>query len=94
MPTAPGSPELARPAERGTRMSEFATIEKVPVWRPGATDLGCSEVSAVRVAAVRTEGHRPVLASGCDAVSTFLAEPSTVEVRPPRGDRYKAAGAE
>ena len=76
MPTAPDSPELARPAERGTRMFELATIEKVPVWRPGATDLGF------------------VLASGCDAVSTFLAEPSTVEVRPPRGDRYKAAGAE
>ena len=26
-----------------------------------------------------------MLASGCGAVSTFLAEPGTVEVRPPRG---------
>jgi len=37
---------------------------------------------------------RPVLASGCGAVSTLLAEPGTVEVRPPRGNRYQAAGAE
>jgi hypothetical protein len=31
--------------------------------------------------AVLAEGRRPVLASGCGAVSTFLAEPGTVEVR-------------
>jgi FdhD protein len=127
MPTAPDSPELARPAKRGGRMSELAAVEEVPVWlevngrpvvtwmctpdlleelaigwlhgegyidrldevhlRPCATDLGFwAEVPATRVAAVQAEGRRPVLASGCGAVSTFLAEPTTVEVRPPRGD--------
>jgi FdhD protein len=54
--------------------------------RPCATDLGFwAEVPAARVEAVQAEGRRPVLASGCGAVSTFLAEPSTVEARPPRG---------
>jgi FdhD protein len=37
------------------------------------------------MAAVQAEGRRPVLASGCGAVSTFLADPSTVEAKPPRG---------
>ena len=127
MPTAPDSPELARPAKRGGRMSELAAVEEVPVWlevngrpvvtwmctpdlleelaigwlhgegyidrldevhlRPCATDLGFwAEVPAARVAAVQAEGRRPVLASGCGAVSTFLAEPTTVEIRPRRGD--------
>ncbi len=54
--------------------------------RPCATDLGFwAEVPAERVAAVLAEGRRPVLASGCGAVSTFLAEPGTVETRPRRG---------
>jgi FdhD protein len=126
MPTVPDSPELARPAKRGGRMSELAAVEEVPVWlevngrpavtwmctpdlleelaigwlhgegyidrldqvhlRPCATDLGFwAEVPAERVAAVQAEGRRPVLASGCGAVSTFLAEPGTVEARAPRG---------
>lgn len=126
MPTAPDSPEPARPAKRGGRMSESAAVEEVPVWlevngrpavtwmctpelleelaigwlhgegyidrieevhlRPCATDLGFwAEVPAERVAAVQAEGRRPVLASGCGAVSTFLAEPGTVPVRPRRG---------
>ena len=58
---------------------ELAAVEDVPVaigWLLPAT----------RVAAVQAEGRRPVLASGCGAVSTFLAEPTTVEVRPPHGD--------
>ena len=77
MPTAPDSPELARPTKRGGRVSELAAVEVVPVWL---------EVPAARVA-VQAEGRRPVLASGCGAVSTFLAEPSTVvEIRPPCGD--------
>ena len=55
--------------------------------RPCATDLGFwAEVPAERLAAVQAEGRRPVLASGCGAVSTFLAEPGTVEARPRRGD--------
>jgi FdhD protein len=54
--------------------------------RPCATDLGFwAEVPPERVAAVEAEGRRPVLASGCGAVSTFLAEPGTVEARPRRG---------
>lgn len=54
--------------------------------RPCATDLGFwAEVPPERVAAVQAEGRRPVLASGCGAVSTFLAEPGTVEARPRRG---------
>ena len=55
--------------------------------RPCATDLGFwAEVPAERVALVQAEGRRPVLASGCGAVSTFLAEPGTVEARPRRGE--------
>ncbi len=54
--------------------------------RPCATDLGFwADVPPARVAAVQAEGRRPVLASGCGAVSTFLAEPGTVEARPARG---------
>jgi FdhD protein len=54
--------------------------------RPCATDLGFwATVPEERVAAVQAEGRKPVLASGCGAVSTFLADPSTVEARPARG---------
>ena len=47
MPTAPDSPELARPAKRGGRMAELAAVGRAPV-RPvlgGAAasgGLGCS----------------------------------------------------
>ncbi|MGH7525928.1 MAG: formate dehydrogenase accessory sulfurtransferase FdhD [Gemmatimonadales bacterium] len=61
------------------------TLDQVHL-RPCATDLGFwAEVPAERVAAVEAEGRRPVLASGCGAVSTFLAEPATLAVRPLRG---------
>jgi FdhD protein len=54
--------------------------------RPCATDLGFwAEVPAEKLAAVEAEGRRPVLASGCGAVATFLADPATVESRPLRG---------
>jgi FdhD protein len=54
--------------------------------RPCATDLGFwAEVPEARVLAVQSEERRPVLASGCGAVSTFLADPATVEARPARG---------
>jgi FdhD protein len=54
--------------------------------RPCATDLGFwAEVPPARLAAVQAEGRRAVLASGCGAVSTFLAEPGTVDAEPPRG---------
>ena len=54
--------------------------------RPCATDLGFwAEVPEERVAAVLAEGRRPVLASGCGAVSTYLADAATVESQPARG---------
>jgi len=64
--------------------------------RPCATDLGFwAEVPEANVAAVQAEGRRPVLASGCGAVSTFLAEPATVPAEPARGappgvERFRA----
>ena len=61
------------------------SIEQVHL-RPCATDLGFwAEVPVEKVAAVHAEGRRPVLASGCGAVSTFLADPETVDSKPARG---------
>jgi FdhD protein len=61
------------------------TIDQVHL-RPCATDLGFwADVPQERVAAVQAEGRRPVLASGCGAVSTFLADAATVDVQPARG---------
>jgi FdhD protein len=55
--------------------------------RPCATDLGFwATIAADRVNAVSAEGRRPVLASGCGAVSTFLADPATAQSGPTRGD--------
>ncbi len=54
--------------------------------RPCATDLGFwAEISEARLAAVAAERRRPVLASGCGAVSTFLADPASVPTQPLRG---------
>ncbi len=54
--------------------------------RPCATDLGFwAQVPEERVLAVQGEGRRSVLASGCGAVSTFLADPATIEAQPARG---------
>ena len=54
--------------------------------RPCATDPGFwAEVPEERVLAVQSEGRRSVLASGCGAVSTFLADPATIEAQPARG---------
>lgn len=53
--------------------------------RPCANDLGFwAEVDPARVDAVHREGRRQVLASGCGAVTTFLADPETAPVVPPR----------
>jgi FdhD protein len=55
--------------------------------RPCATDLGFwAEVKPERVARVKGEHRKRVLASGCGAVSTFLADPHTVKHAPARGD--------
>ncbi len=54
--------------------------------RPCATDLGFwADVPPERVAAVQAERRRPVLASGCGAVSTFLADPSSLTAGSARG---------
>jgi FdhD protein len=55
--------------------------------RPCASDLGFwAEVDPDRVARVAAERRRPVLASGCGAVTTFLADPVTVDAEPARGE--------
>jgi FdhD protein len=55
--------------------------------RPCATDLGFwAEIAPDRVARVRAESRRPVLASGCGAVSIFLAEPDTIRPVTVRGE--------
>jgi len=54
--------------------------------RPCATDLGFwAEVKPERIALVRAENRKRVLASGCGAVSTFLADPHAVKHLPARG---------
>ncbi|HEX6644529.1 MAG TPA: formate dehydrogenase accessory sulfurtransferase FdhD [Gemmatimonadales bacterium] len=55
--------------------------------RPCASDLGFwAEVDAARIGMVEAERRRPVLASGCGAVTTFLADPATVAAEPARGE--------
>ncbi len=54
--------------------------------RPCATDLGFwADIPEECAAAVAAERRRPVLASGCGAVSTFLADPASIRPQPPRG---------
>lgn len=58
------------------------TVDDVHL-RPCATDLGFwAEVPPERLARVQAEGRRSVLASGCGAVSVFLAEPDTIRAVP------------
>jgi len=55
--------------------------------RPCASDLGFwAEVDPASVARVDAERRRPVLASGCGAVTTFLADPATVAAEAARGE--------
>lgn len=63
--------------------------------RPCATDLGFwAELDTARVAAVAAENRRPVLASGCGAVATYLGDPSLLTrseaVAAPEADRVRA----
>jgi len=61
------------------------TVDEVTL-RPCATDLGFwADVPPARAEAVAAERRRPVLASGCGAVATFLADPAAVETAPSRG---------
>jgi FdhD protein len=63
--------------------------------RPCASDLGFwASVPASLANAVHDERRRPVLASGCGAVSTYLADPATVQPQarrgvPPDGDTLR-----
>ena len=81
------TPELLEELAIGWLYGEgfIDSIDQVHL-RPCATDLGFwADVPAERVAAVQAEGRKPVLASGCGAVSTFLADPATIEAKPARG---------
>ena len=81
------TPELLEELAIGWLYGEgyIDTIGEVHL-RPCASDLGFwAEIAAERVAAVHAEGRRPVLASGCGAVSTWLADPATVAPRDSRG---------
>jgi FdhD protein len=60
--------------------------------RPCASDLGFwAEVDPARVEHVRAEQRRRVVASGCGAVSTFLADAASVPAQPLRGTPPDAA---
>jgi len=55
--------------------------------RPCATDLGFwADVTPARVALVASENRKRVLASGCGAVTTMLADPHAVKHAPPHGE--------
>ncbi len=63
------------------------TLGDLVKLRPCATDLGFwAEVKPERVALVKAENRRRVLASGCGAVSTFLADPHAVKHAAARGE--------
>jgi FdhD protein len=63
------------------------TLDDLVKLRPCATDLGFwAEVTPQRVALVKSEDRRRVLASGCGAVTTLLADPHSVPHAPARGD--------
>jgi FdhD protein len=65
----------------------IATLDDLVKLRPCATDIGFwAEVRPERLALVKGENRRRVLASGCGAVATFLADPRTVQPAPPRGE--------
>jgi FdhD protein len=64
----------------------LASVDDLVKLRPCAPDLGFwADVRPERVAAVRGQDRRRVLASGCGAVSTFLADPHAVPAAAPRG---------
>ena len=63
------------------------SVAELRKLRPCATDLGFwAEVPPERVALVKSENRRRVLASGCGAVTTLLADPHAVPRAPARGD--------
>jgi len=63
------------------------TLDDLVKLRPCATDLGFwAEVKPERVALVQGDDRRRVLASGCGAVSTFLADPPSLRHAAARGE--------
>jgi len=63
------------------------TLDDLVKLRPCATDLGFwADVKPERVTLVKGENRKRVLASGCGAVSTFLADPHAVKHAPARGE--------
>lgn len=65
----------------------IATLDDLVQLRPCAPDLGFwADVNPERVAAVRGEGRKQVLASGCGAVTTMLADPATAPQVALRGE--------
>lgn len=71
------------------------TLDDLVKLRPCATDLGFwAEVAPHRLAQVKAEDRRRVLASGCGAVTTLLADPhavphAAIRGEPPAADRIR-----
>jgi FdhD protein len=66
----------------------IASLDDLVQLRPCAPDLGFwADVKPERVAQVKGENRKRVLASGCGAVATMLADPNTVtHLAPPARD--------
>ncbi len=81
------TPELLEELAIGWLAGEgFITSVDDVHLRPCATDLGFwADLPPERVAAVQAEGRQSVLASGCGAVSIYLADPGSFRPAPPRG---------
>jgi FdhD protein len=70
----------------------IGSLDDLVQLRPCAPDLGFrADVRPERVALVRGENRKRVLASGCGAVTTLLADPHTVAHAPARGAPPEAA---
>lgn len=63
------------------------SLDDLTRLRPCAPDLGFwADVKPERVAAVKGENRKAVLASGCGAVTTLLADPHSMQHTPARGE--------
>ncbi|MBI2614291.1 MAG: formate dehydrogenase accessory sulfurtransferase FdhD [Gemmatimonadetes bacterium] len=63
------------------------TLDDLKKLRPCATDVGFwAEVDPGLALAVQRENRKPVLASGCGAVATMLADPTMLAREPSRDD--------
>ncbi|HXM38370.1 MAG TPA: formate dehydrogenase accessory sulfurtransferase FdhD [Gemmatimonadales bacterium] len=65
----------------------IASLDDLVQLRPCAPDLGFwADVKPERLAEVKGENRKRVLASGCGAVATMLADPHAMAHAPARGD--------